>query len=372
MFAIHCTNCHAPYPAESAPHKCLRCGGIFDYSNWLVYDASLIDASLPGLWKYHRMLGLPEDAPVITMGEGQTPLLWVEIAGENGKRESLALKCDYINPTASFKDRGSPLLVSFLQQRGASLLLEDSSGNAGASLAAYAARAGLSTCIFAPEAASGKKLGQIQAYGAELRRVPGPRSNASQAVLEALAAQSTSQGVAYASHAYLPFNLPGYATLAYELLEQLGQAPGAVILPVGQGGLLLGVARGFAAMHAAGVIRKLPYLVGVQALACAPMWAVAEHGLDGLAWVSEAKTLAEGIKVRFPVRGDAVLQVVESSGGFFHAVSEEAIQTGRVELARQGFYIEPTSAVVWDAALRHIHHLPKPVVAILTGSGLKV
>ncbi|MDD5467108.1 MAG: pyridoxal-phosphate dependent enzyme [Anaerolineales bacterium] len=372
MVEICCTNCRSPYPNDSTPYKCPRCGGVYDYSAWPTFDAGLIDPALPGVWKYRAMFGLPESAPVASLGEGNTPLLWLEVDLGEGQRERLGVKCEMLNPTASFKDRGSALLVSFLRSRGITATLEDSSGNAGASLAAYAARAGMEARIFAPDSASGKKLAQIQAYGAALSRVPGPRSNAAQAVQQVLLAQPAQGEAAYASHAYLPFNLPGYATLAYELAEQLGGAPGTVICPTGQGGLLLGIGRGFNALLAARAIQQAPLLVGVQALACAPLWAVSTHGRAGLAWVSEGDTLAEGIRVRNPVRGDAVIDIVESSGGFFHAVSEEAILQGRVELARRGFYIEPTSAVIWEAALNHLHHLPKPAVAVLTGSGLKV
>ncbi len=230
-------------------------------------------------------------------------------------------------------------MVSFLASRKVRAAVEDSSGNAGASFAAYAARAGIQARVFVPETASGPKRSQIEAYGAEVTPVPGPRSNAAQAVI-----QAAEKGTAYASHAYLPFNLPGYATVAYEIYEQLGQAPGTLVSPVGQGGLLLGASRGFAALKKAGLIRNLPRLVGVQARACAPLWALSSYGPDGLAWVTEAPTLAEGVRVRYPLRGDAVLKAVEESGGQFLVVDEADILPGRDQLARRGFYVEPTSA----------------------------
>ncbi len=153
---------------------------------------------------------------------------------------------------ASFKTQLAPLkigvlrsLTAWLQARKITEAVEDSSGNAGASFAAYAARAGINARIFVPESAGGPKLQQIEAYGAELVTVPGSRSNASMQAIKA-----AGEGQAYASHAYLPFNLPGYATTSYEIFEQLGnQMPGAVILPAGQGGLLLGMARGFESLR---------------------------------------------------------------------------------------------------------------------------
>jgi threonine synthase len=360
---VHCTNCHRSYPELGTPFRCPACGGLFDFEVLPIFDTSRVDDRLPGLWRYRHVLGLPETAPVLTLGEGNTPLLEAEAFGRR-----IFLKCEYSNPTASFKDRGSATLVSFLKSRGVESAVEDSSGNAGASFAAYAARAGIRARVFVPEAASGPKRKQIEAYGADVAGVPGPRSNAAKAVEDA-AAQDPS--TAYGSHAYLPFNLPGYATLAYELVEQLGQAPGIVLAPAGQGGLLLGVGRGFEALRQARVISGMPQLVGIQARACAPLWALYSYGPAGLSWVGEGQTLAEGVRVAHPLRGDALLQTISASQGTILAVDEEEILPGRDELARRGFYVEPTSAIVWGALAQILDKAPEPVVAVLTGSGLK-
>jgi threonine synthase len=194
----------------------------------------------------------------------------------------------------------------------------------------------------------------------------GPRSNTSEAVRRA-----ADDGAAYASHAYLPFNLPGYATAACEIAEQVGGAPGTVIAPAGQGGLLLGMARGFEALHHAGIIKNMPVLVGVQARACAPLWALLNYGRAGLAWVAEAETLAEGIRISFPLRGDVLLQTLNQHKGTILAVDEDAILPGRKALAGMGFYVEPTSAVVWNAMEQVSDQIPEPIVLVLTGSGLK-
>jgi len=349
---------------------------VYDYQSFPQYNPQLVDPAQPGIFRYRHALGLPDESPVISLGEGNTPLVPIEIEGRQ-----VWLKCEFQNPSGSFKDRGEAALVSFLCARGIEAAVEDSSGNAGAAFAAYAARAGMSARIFIPDSASGPKRAQIAAYGAQVVRIMGPRSNAAEAVRRA-----AEEGAAYASHAYLPFNLPGYATLAYELLDQLGQAPGTVILPVGQGGLLLGIGRGFENLQAAGLISRLPKFIGVQARACAPLWAMSMYGMAGLSWVAEAPTLAEGIRVRHPVRGDAVMQWVEGHAGHFYSVDEAQILTGRDELARRGFYVEMTSAVIWGA-LKDLERSPAenpaahqpveemslvdPVVAILTGSGLK-
>jgi threonine synthase len=222
--------------------------------------------------------------------------------------------------------------------------------------------------IFIPDSASGPKRAQIESYGAEVVRIMGPRSNASKAVRRLV---DQDPAFAYASHAYLPVNLPGYATLAYEVVEQLGESPGSVLIPAGQGGLLLGAGRGFQALQRAGVIQGLPRLVGVQARACAPLWALYSYGLDGLRWVSEEPTLAEGVRVSQPLRGDSVLQIIAASQGQILAIDEAEILPGRDELARRGFYVELTSAIVWGALAQVIEQLPEPVVVVLTGTGFK-
>lgn len=362
MSDIACLNCGRPYPDEGIPFRCPVCGGLYDFQSVPLFEPAKIEPVQPGIWRYRHALQLPENAPVVSLGEGTTPLIWAEAYGRE-----IAFKLEFSNPTGSFKDRGSAVLVSFLCSRGVDSAVEDSSGNAGASFAAYAARAGMQARVFIPDSASGPKRDQIEAYGAEVVRIMGPRSNAAEAAVRA-----AGRGAAYASHAYLPFNLPGYATAAYEIYEALGTAPGAVILPAGQGGLVLGLSRGFAALRAAGVVSRLPALIAVQARACAPLWAVSQYGAAGMGWVTEGETLAEGVRVRYPLRGDSVLRAVDESGGRFLAVDEEKILPGRNELARRGFYVEPTSAIVWDALRQAAEWAQEPVVVILTGAGLKV
>jgi threonine synthase len=295
------------------------------------------------------------------MGEGGTPLVPIEI----GDRR-VYLKCEQLNPTGSFKDRGTVVLVSALAATGITEAVEDSSGNAGASFAAYAARAGIQARVFVPDYASGPKRQQIEIHGAEVVRVLGPRSATSEAVL-----RQVECGATYASHAYLPHGLAGMATLAFELYESLGTSPAALILPVGQGTLLLGAYRGFAALKKAGRIDEIPKLIAVQALACAPLWAVQQGGAAAQMWVNEGETIAEGIRILRPLRGDAVLQAVEASGGQVIVVDEADILRGQQELARRGFLVEATSAVVW-AALESVHpDLGDPIAVVLTGSGYK-
>lgn len=358
---VSCSNCGLGYPKDGVIYRCPKCGGVFDIPVLPDFDASKVQLELPGIWKYRHTFGLPEDENGVSLGEGSTPLVWAEAFGKD-----VAFKCEYQNPTGSFKDRGTAVLTCFLHSRHVYEAIEDSSGNAGASLAAYAARAGISVKIFVPDSASGPKRQQIETYGAEVVRIIGPRSNAAEAVQRV-----ASEGVVYASHAHLPFNIPGYATLAYELVEQLGKVPGTVVLPVGQGGLLLGLSRGFDNLLKQGMIESVPKLIGVQALACAPLWTLYAYGTVGLGLAGEVPTIAEGIRVLRPVRGDAIMHVCTDHDAELLSVEESEILPGRDNLAKRGFYVEPTSAVVWNALKQGVSKWPEPIVAILTGSGLK-
>lgn len=361
MTTYSCLNCKRAYPEAGLPYKCPHCGGVFGLSSDINYSADRVEPELPGLWRYRHTFGLPDLATVVALGEGDTPL----IEGR-GFGKKLAFKLEYLNPTGSFKDRATAPLASMMLARGVTEAIEDSSGNAGASFAAYAARAGIRSRVFVPSYASGPKRKQIEAYGAQLEPIDGPRSEAAEAVRRA-----AEDDAVYASHAYLPFGIPGIATIAYELVEQLGAAPGSLIAPVGHGSLLLGIAKGFGALRAAGIIPNQPLLVGVQARACAPLWALSTQGPAGLAWVTEGETAAEGVRVRQPLRGDELLREVETSGGRFVAVEEDTILPARDALAKAGLFVEPTSAIVWAALQTIAAELPEPIVLILTGSGLK-
>jgi threonine synthase len=358
--AFRCTNCGRPSSPFHPRTTCETCGGVLDFAAPLPFDPDP-PRSGRGLERFRRSFPLPEGCVWVSLGEGDTPLLTIPL----GTRDVL-VKCEFMNPTGSFKDRGSSVLVSALAAMGVREAVEDSSGNAGASFAAYAARAGIRARVFVPESAGGPKRGQIAAYGAEVVPIAGPRSAAAQAVRQAAVG-----GVAYASHAHMPHNLAGYATAAFEIAEQLADVPGTVVAPVGQGGLLLGLALGFESLRAAGRTKAIPRLVGVQARPCAPLWALYAHGAAGLSLTREGETAAEGIRIAHPLRGDAVLEAVERSGGTMLVVDEEAILPARDALGRGGLYVEPTSAVVWAALPEILPVFPDPVVLMLTGSGLK-
>jgi threonine synthase len=361
MPMIRCTKCFFSYPETGTPYICPQCGGLFDYDEPFVFSPSKINKEYPGIWKYRHTFDFPPENPVITLGEGNTPLLWQEFHGSQ-----VGYKMESLNPTGSYKDRGTATAISQLTARGVKQAIEDSSGNAGASFAAYAAAAGIKARVFVPDYASGPKKNQIEQYGAELVKIPGPRSAAADAVL-----REACLGIPYASHAFLPFGLPGIATIAYEIWEASGKAPGSIIAPVGHGGLLLGIVRGFSALQNQGLISTQPYYVGVQAANMAPLHAAFKNGIQAADHILEAKTVAEGVSVRRPSRLQALLKEIPANRGDFIAVQEENILPAYSQLARKGIYVEPTSAMVLNALEVLFGKIPEPIILILSGTGLK-
>lgn len=357
---FQCNICKTPFP-KKITHLCPECGGVFGIAGQIDFNPKNIEPNLPGIWKYRHSFGLPKNAKVLSLGEGNIPLIKSHAFGSD-----VYFKVEYQNPTGSFKDRLTSPEISYLQSQGITEAVDDSSGNAGASFAAYIKRAKMNGKVFVPSYASGPKRKQIVAYGVSLEEVEGPRSAAFKAVQKAI-----KKGATYASHAYLPFGIPGIATISYEIVDQLGGVPGSVIAPVGHGSLLLGIVKGFEAMKAVGSITKFPKIVGVQAKACAPIYAQSVGGETARGKVIEGETLAEGVRVLSPVDGDLLVSLSKELPISFVAVEENAILSGRDQLASLGFYVEVTSAIVWDALKQTIEKLPKPIVVILTGSGLK-
>ena len=249
-------------------------------------------------------------------------------------------------------------------------ILEDSSGNAGASAATYAAALDLDCRIMVPAAAPAAKKIQMAAMGADVVAIEGTRDDVADAAL------AESETTFYASHNHQPFFLEGTKTLAFELWEQLGfRAPDCVVAPLGQGSNIMGSHLGFAELLAAGQIDRLPRIYAVQAAHCAPYHAAFESGDETIRPFPAQPSIADGIASATPVRLREVLTAVRESDGSIITVSEEEIVQGFTQLARQGFFVEPTTGAV-GAGLTNLiaQGAIRPgesVAAVLTGSGLK-
>jgi threonine synthase len=316
------------------------------------------------VWRYAAAIGV-DQVHAVSLGEGWTPLVAREWHGCNTH-----FKLEFTMPTGSFKDRGMTVMVSYLKSHGIEYVLEDSSGNAGASLSAYAAAAGIRCRILVPERASYPKIAQIGACGADVLTIRGSRQDVADAAIR------MSSEIFYASHNWVPFFVEGTKTLAYELWEQLGfKAPHNVVTPLGYGSSVLGCLRGFDELLRNGEIARIPRIFGIQAANCAPYYAAYAAGGDTLVPTEIESTVAEGIASSKPTRVREVLTGVRQSGGAVVAVSESEIITALRDLARKGIYVEPTAAA-GAAGLTQLVETGaiKPAdttVMILTGSGLK-
>ena len=353
----------ATYPLDK-PRWCGTGGAYLNLGDAPGLTRGEIDTTKRSLWRYAKALLVdPQDA--VTLGEGWTPLVC-------GRLDDIAvtMKLEFMMPTGSFKDRGMTTLISYLKSRGINYVLEDSSGNAGASLAAYSAAAGMRCRILVPETASYPKIAQMAATGADVLTIKGSRQDVADAALR------YASEIFYASHNWQPFFIEGTKTLAYELWEQLGfKVPDNIVFPVGYGSNVCGCERGFAELKRRGEIDRIPRMFAVQAANCAPLYAAFQAGAEELVPTEISATIAEGIASSKPTRVREVLHAVRNSGGGIVAVTEDEIVSALGLLARQGLYVEPTSAAA-AAGLRNLFKdgaiaPEQTTVLVLTGSGLK-
>lgn len=332
-----CATCGQVHPENALLWRC-PCGGLLDL------DTNFPFAPNPagqGLLRYATSLPLERPAEALILGAGQTPLVqrpW--------DQRAIHFKLDYLCPSGSYKDRGMAVLVNRLRELGVSRVIEDSSGNAGASMAAYAAATGLACDIYVPASTSEGKCTQIAAHGAQLKRIPGSREDTTRA------AEAAATHTYYASHNWSPYFAHGVKTYAFEIYEQLGKAPDLLILPAGQGSLVLGALRGFEELRLAGRIARLPRILAVQAERYAPLARAFVENAPPRLFVKNDDTMAEGIAAADPVRGPQTLAAVAATQGAWMTVSEEDIWRGFEQLCAVGLYAEPTSAVTAAALTR--------------------
>jgi threonine synthase len=315
-----------------------------------------------GLWTFEEFLPVgadPQDR--VTLGEGYTPLV-------EAPDWDATFKLEYVFPTGSFKDRGATTTLTRAKEVGADRVVEDSSGNAGAAIATYAARAAIPAEIYVPAGVKESKVRAIRRAGAAVTRVEGTRPDVTEACID-----TVEDGDAwYASHAWNPAFFAGTATFAYEVAHQRDwSVPDAVVAPLGHGTLFLGAYLGFRALRDAGWTDDMPRLLGAQAAGYAPI-AAALHGENA---VEGHNDIADGIQIQEPVQQHRILDAIEETDGDAIALSEKAVATELERLHEAGFYTESTSAIA-PAALRAyrdrgVIEPTDDVVVPLTGSGLK-
>lgn len=337
--ALRCDACARSLPEFSTAWRC-DCGGTL---SWHPAGGGAL---------------LPAVAEEVTLGETVTPVL---------ERDGAGYKLEYLSHSGSFKDRGAKCVASCLKQMGVREAVLDSSGNAGAAMAAYLAAAGIGASVFAPAHASPGKLRQIEAYGARIVTINGDRSE----VTAAAQAHAQDTGAVYAGHLWSPYFIAGMRTLGAEL-AQLGEVD-AVIFPVGSGSLALGALQGIKASqnNNRGLV---PRLLGIQIDTCAPLVAAFDAGSQDLPATTPpaGASIAEGILVARPPRARAVLRAIRETGGALISVSDAQVQEAANTLWRQGIYAEPTSAAAEAGRIellrRGLLGAADRVIVVLTGS----
>ena len=360
-----CPACGTQYATGRPRWRC-DCGGHLNLERGRGLARGGIIGSDPSLWRYRAALAVPHP-PQVSLGEGWTPLVERRWQGA-----TVLFKLESQMPTGSFKDRGTAVMLNHLLALGVGRIHEDSSGNAGSSIATYAAAGHLSCRIYVPASAPRAKVVQIAASGAEIRSIPGTR----EAVTEAALAAAESGESFYASHNWQPFFIEGTKTLAYELWEQMGfRVPDNVLVPTGYGSNILGLERGFDELERRGEITHRPRLFAVQAANCAAFAAAWAAGAPDYVPFAAQPTVADGIATVKPVRAAEVLAALRRSGGGVVAVPEETIAPALAALGRIGLFVEPTAATAAAALDRLLADgtiVPgETTVVVLTGHGLK-
>lgn len=375
---FRCPRCLREYPASSAEPRCQDCHFVLEVDLDLSGLSGMgpqvfLDRRDRSIWRWKEFFPIEDGAAIVTLGEGGTPLLSAERLRQEVGGADIYLKNDTLLPTGSLKDRSNAVGISRAMEEGREVVAVASTGNAASSVAAYAARAGLQSVVFVPEATAPEKVVQAMSYGARIVRV-----RASYDETARLYAQALDRFGWYNCLSSNPFRNEGKKTYAYEIWTDLdGRVPEWVIHPTAGGTGAAACWKGFNELCRLGWIDRLPKIVVVQAAACAPIVQAFKAGWDEIWPVEPKETIAESIKVGGPsTMAWRALRAARDSGGTAVALSEEEIERSQVLLAREaGIFAEPAGAISLGAAIRlaqdRLIHPGHVVVAVITGHGLK-
>lgn len=361
-YKIKCSNCGKLF-TDLLYFKCPSCESPLEVKFNIDFNIKKIQRKKYNVWRYSNFFPYIAKKEIITLGEGWTPLVKFS--------DNVMFKMESLNPTGSFKDRGSTVLISAIHKqvkKAGGSISEDSSGNAGASIAAYAAHAGLRAKIYVPKDVSGAKFSQIQYYGVEVAKIQGSRSKVAEQ------AQKRKKRKFYVGHILQPLFRDGIRSLAYEIGEQLNwQMPRRVYLPVSAGTLLLGVINGFKHLTESNIIDTPPEIIACQTRQVSPLY----HRFKNLPYKPPKKvtSIADALVSVNPPLLDLMVKNLKEIGGNAVMVEEEEIYDAFKTLARKGFFVEPSSAVAYVAYQKQLKNKEasksEKIVVVLTGTGLK-
>ena len=374
-----CINCGSEYGINEIVYFCRKCGDLLEIKyepNVLAKAASKSEWRKAPLsvWRYRDFMPISDQSKIVSLNEGGTGLhLCQRLAKQLGVRQ-LYVKNEGENPTGSFKDRGMTVGVSKAVELGVKSVICASTGNTSASLAAYAAKAGLQCAVLIP---SGKiaygKLSQAMIYGAKVIQVRGNFDESLDIVLKL----SEKHRTIYLLNSINPFRIEGQKSLGYEICDQLNQeAPDRIIVPVGNAGNISAIWKGFSEFHALGVVEALPKMTGIQAAGSAPIANAIKSGSDTIVPVSAPETVATAIRIGAPVSWKKAMTAIKESHGTAETVTDEEILNAQKMLARvEGLFVEPASASSIAGLIKLVENgtidKDERIVCVTTGHGLK-
>jgi threonine synthase len=373
-YSLRCFNCNTEYSANRTDFACSKCGGLlevrFDLSSKRIpwKNRSL------AVWKYREALPIDDDRFITSLYEGGTGLHYCRRLGRELGMKKLYVKNEGENPTGSFKDRGMTVAISKALELRKRKMVCASTGNTAASLAAYSAKSGLQCIVFVPagKVAAGKMV-QVTIHGARIFQVKGDFDQAMTAVTEL----TSRRREFYLMNSLNPFRLEGQKTLAYEICDQLkGRAPDTLVLPVGNGGNISAIWKGFNEFHELGIVSNKTRMIGIQAEKAAPIASAVKKKRDRITPITNPQTIATAIRIGSPVNWTKVLRAIKESKGTADTVSDKQILQAQKSLAaKEGIFVEPASA----ASIAGLSKLLESgavdrselVVCVTTGHGLK-
>jgi threonine synthase len=374
-----CINCGSEYSIDEIVYFCKKCGDLLE----IKYEHSELAGALKksqwrdaplSVWRYRDFMPISDPSKIVSLNEGGTGLhLCQRLAKHLGIRQ-LYVKNEGENPTGSFKDRGMTVGVTKAVELGVKSVICASTGNTSASLAAYAAKAGLQCAVLIP---SGKiaygKLSQAMIYGAKVIQVRGNFDESLDIVLKL----SEKHRSIYLLNSINPFRIEGQKSLGYEICDQLNQeAPDRIVVPVGNAGNISAIWKGFTEFHELGVVKSLPKMTGIQAAGSAPIAQAIKNGMDTIVPVAAPETVATAIRIGAPVSWKKAMNAIRESHGTAETVTDAEILDAQKTLARvEGLFVEPASAssIAGLKKLRENGEIDKDerVVCVTTGHGLK-
>ncbi|MCC3356779.1 threonine synthase [Bacillus sp. REN16] len=381
-YATHfvCDRCTADFSLSLPLNTCPRCGGLLEVQ----YDLQQMKQDLSpdifrgrgtSMWRWHEFYPLKESANIVSLGEGGTPLIKSVYAAKELGLKNLFFKNDTLMPTGSFKDRGFSLAVSFAKELGITVGLTYSSGNAGASFAAYSFRAGIESTVLVEYLANPVKKAMISLYGANVATL---HFNNFEEITDMLERAVKELGLYQFVNFINPIRHEAMKSYAYEISEELGwTAPDLMVHPVGTGGGIYGAWKGFKELKTLGWIDSLPRMVAVQPEATGPITRAYQRGdRKAVKYGDSSKTIAQSISGNAPIQeGERVLNTIYDSNGFAESVTDEKILEAIRWLGLDGICAEPASAATLAAVKRGVEEgriqSDDRVVCVITGSGLK-